>query len=235
MTPSSFPLGGLGTEPGLQSTDLTRLPDVWQPPRRLSWFLKRKKRAYKIGLCNQHGVAIGASQRDWQLAALELGCFFDLLSPDFSTHPFVLCRLLPPCLVYSCFLLWNITRLFPSGVWTQAEGIADLSVSTLEGRQRSWESSQHQDQREGGHNSWALLQSDIIPQVENPDFSVPGTILVEKLFSAPCNLLLANINTLEKRFILIRWVFSFFFSVVNVALLLHILARKCILRVSVQN
>lgn len=56
-----------------------------------------------------------------------------------------------------------------------------------------------------GRAAELCFQSDIIPQVENPDFSVPATILVEKvqMFSAPCNLLHANISTLEKRFILI--------------------------------
>jgi hypothetical protein len=67
---------------------------------------------------------------------------------------------------------------------------------------------------------------------------LPVTILLEKaqMFSASCNPLLANISALEERFILIMWVLGFFFPLWLMLFYYSIFfARKCILRVSIQN
>lgn len=65
---------------------------------------------------------------------------------------------------------------------------------------------------------------------------MPVTALAEKvqMFSASCNLLLANMSTLEKEIYFNNGNFRGFCAA-NMVLLLYILARTCILRVSIQN
>lgn len=112
--------------------------------------------------------------------------------PVLTPPPSVLLRLPLPPPGRSWVLHWSVNDWGTSGCCRP-------SPNALEGRGAGRTASA---QKKGWEGSALSVHSDIILHIEILDFQCQGQYLLKKYkcFSASCNLLLANISTLEKRF-----------------------------------